>query len=249
MGRTPFKMKGHALPGIRQAEDSPLKNYKKGYYGEGDSPMQKDGWEGTGKDESDSTWPAEPPPGDDMTSPVQNTPTSSRRGPMRHGPGGNMASLTGMPSSGIGPGANSSNLTGAVSNLLGNTNFGATNTNPAPPPGVGGGSPLAGPLQNLTQAGTGGTTPTPGAGMGGSGLINPFASMMGGGPSAGSLGGGAMASTQPSPDMVPGMGGGGSPVTNNSPQGQAMMQQMMKRRSGRNRFGSRRGRPRPGTMA
>ena len=188
--------------------------------------------------------------GGGAASPVQNTPTSSRRGPMRHGPGGNMASLTGMPSSGIGPGANSSNLTGAVANLLGNTNFGATNTNPTPPPGVGGGGPLAGPLQNLTQAGTGGTTPTPGAGMGGSGLINPFANMNSGqGPIAGNYGaeGNLLASTQPS--MVPGMGGGGSPVTNNSPQGQAMMQQMMKRRAGRNRFGSRRGRPRPGTMA
>ena len=79
----------------------------------------------------------------------------------------------------------------------------------------------------------------------GGGLVNPFASVtptnisgisQGGGP----WGSGAMASTQPS--MVPGMGGGGPAVSNNSPQGQAMMQQMMRQRAGRSRFGRR---PRP----
>ena len=79
----------------------------------------------------------------------------------------------------------------------------------------------------------------------GGGLVNPFAGVtptnisgisQGGGP----WGSGAMASTQPS--MVPGMGGGGPAVSNNSPQGQAMMQQMMRQRAGRSRFGRR---PRP----
>ena len=50
-----YKMKGHTLPGINQRandnlddgrakssafQKSPFKNYKKGYYGEGDSPMK-----------------------------------------------------------------------------------------------------------------------------------------------------------------------------------------------------------------
>ena len=46
-----FKMKGHTLPGINQKgnrvdvkevtdNSAPFKNYKKGYYGEGDSPMK-----------------------------------------------------------------------------------------------------------------------------------------------------------------------------------------------------------------
>ena len=60
-----YKMKGHTLPGINQRgngsqddgrakssafQKSPFKNYKKGYYGEGDSPMKtyKKGYYGEG---------------------------------------------------------------------------------------------------------------------------------------------------------------------------------------------------------
>ena len=100
---------------------------------------------------------------------------------------------------------------------------------------------VSGPLKHDTNMVSSGIGPPIPPNAGGGGLVNPFAGVTPTNISGISQGGGATASIQPS--MVPGMGSGGPAVSNNSPQGQAMMQQMMQQRRRRRRPNN----PPPGT--